>query len=112
MLFAAPERDPGALSNPDYSYPMRETVLDRGLSGWSNGASAVPYGRARRGSVRGDKGHRRRRADRAPGRGRTGGGSLGGENAPAARLQSHVVEKVKPNTGRLLLFWLHVFFRG
>src|SRR5262249_26022491 len=40
------------------------------------------------------------------------GALLGGENAPAARLQSHVVEQVNQNTGRLLLFWLHVFFRG
>src|SRR5262249_27076928 len=81
---------------PDYSYPMRETVFDRGLSGWSNGTSALPFGRARGGSVRSAKGHRGRRADRAPGRCRAGGG-LASRQGPHRPLPSVILSSIPPS---------------
>src|SRR5262249_25623708 len=41
-----------------------------------------------------------RRADRAPGRCRAGGGLLGGKDPPAAFRPSQVVERVSPKIGR------------
>ena len=51
-------------------------------------------------------------ADRAPGRCRAGGGLLGGKD-PTGRFSSIASRrKVKQNTGRLLVFWLHGCFCG
>jgi hypothetical protein len=77
-----------ALLSPDYSYPMGETVWERGLSKCSSGTSAVPDGRTPGGSVKGDGGLPARPSPPAPrpsagalpGRGRLRGGAT----SPAA----------------------------